>query len=284
MRTSTAAGVAIMLAVLAAGFGCGVVADRQRMNKANKLFAAKKYDQAIPEYQKIVKSDPDNWMANYYLAMSWMAQFHPQSTHPMDAEIKKQAVASLEKLMKLEPPSPEDMDKVENYYLSLLTSAGDNEQAVLFLEKQLQKEPDNKDIMSQLAQLQAKVGNFDESLKWYEKIAQMDPKTKTNWYTVAVLCWERSNKMGMTVTPEERTAIIQHGIESIDKALAIDPEYTEALAYKNLLYREKADALSKAGKDAEAQAAFAESLRLRDQAIQLMQKKKAEAAAAPSPS
>jgi hypothetical protein len=112
----------------------------------------------------------------------------------------------------------------------------------------------------------------------------MDPKTKTNWYTVAVLCWERSNKMGMTVTPEERTAIIQHGIESIDKALAIDPEYTEALAYKNLLYREKADALSKAGKDAEAQAAFAESLRLRDQAIQLMQKKKAEAAAAPSPS
>jgi tetratricopeptide (TPR) repeat protein len=283
MRISTAVGAATMLAVLAAG-GCGVVADRQRMNKANKLFAAKKYDQAIPEYQKIVKSDPDNWMANYYLAMSWMAQFHPQSNHPMDAEIKKQAVASLEKLMTLEPPSPEDMDKVETYYLSLLTSAGDNEQAIAFLAKQLQKEPDNKDIMSQLAQLHAKVGNFDESLNWYEKIAQMDPKTKTNWYTVAVLCWERSNKAGMTISPEERTAIIQHGIESIDKALAIDPEYTEALAYKNLLYREKADALSKAGKDAEAQAAFAESLRLRDEAIRLMQKKKAEAAAAPSPS
>ena len=194
MRTSTAAGVAMMLAVLAAG--CGAITIRQDLNKANKLFAAKKYDQAIPEYQKVLKSDPDHWMANYYLAMSWMAQFHPQSTHPMDAEIKKQAVASLEKLMKLEPPSPEDMDKVETYYLSLLTSAGDNEQAIAFLEKQLQKEPDNKDIMSQLAQLQAKVGNFDESLKWYEKIAEMDPKTKTNWYTVAVLCWERSNKAG----------------------------------------------------------------------------------------
>jgi hypothetical protein len=105
---------------------------------------------------------------------------------------------------------------------------------------------------------------------------------KTHWYTVAVLCWERSNKMGMMVTPDERAAIIQHGIDSIDKALAIDSEYTEAIAYKNLLYREKADALSKAGKDQEAQAAFAESLRLRDLAIQLMQKKKAQAAAAPA--
>ena len=64
----------------------------------------------------------------------------------------------------------------------------------------------------------------------------------------------------MTITPEERTGIIQHGIESIDKALALDPEYTEAIAYKNLLYREKADALSKAGRDKEAQEAFATTL------------------------
>ena len=62
------------------------------------------------------------------------------------------------------------------------------------------------------------------------------------------------------------------------------PEYIEAIAYKNLLFREKADALSKEGKDVEAQAAFAESQRLREQAMQLMQKKKAQAGAAPSPS
>ena len=39
---------------------------------------------------------------------------------------------------------------------------------------------------------------------------------------------------------------------------------------------------SKSGKDKEAQEAFAESVRLRDQAMQLMQKKKAAAAPAPS--
>jgi tetratricopeptide (TPR) repeat protein len=276
--------VAVVLAVLVGGSSCGVIKERQQMDRANKLFAAKKYDQAIPIYETILKRDANNWDANYKLAMSWMAQFHPASTHPMDQEFKTKGVAALEKLMTLTPPSPEDMAKVENYYLSLLTSAGDNDKAIAFLEKKIQKAPNDKDLMSQLATLQAKSGNFDESLKWYEKIAELDPKTKTNWYTVAVLCWERSNKMGLTITPDERTAIIQHGIDSIDKALAIDPEYTEAIAYKNLLFREKADALSKAGKDKEAQEAFAESLRLRDQAMQLMQKKKAEAQAAPAPS
>jgi len=282
MRISRAAGVAVVLAVLAGGSGCDAIRMRQQMDRANKLFAAKKYDQAIPVYEKILKSHPDDWSANYYLAMSWMAQFHPASTHPMDKEFKTKAVASLNKLMTLTPPSKEDMAKVENYYLSLLTSAGDNDQAIAFLEKKIQKSPSDKDLMAQLAQLQAKAGNFEEALKWYEKIAQLDAKNKTNWYTVAVLCWERSNKAGMSISPDERTGIIQHGIESIDKALALDPEYTEAIAYKNLLYREKADALSKAGKDKEAQEAFAESVRLRDQAMQLMQKKKAAAAAAPS--
>lgn len=278
MRIPTAAGLIAVLGML----GCSTITQRQDMNRANKLFAAKQYEQAIPVYQKILKSSPSDWDANYYLAMSWMAQFHPQSTHPKDADIKKQALSTLEKLMTLTPPTPDAMDKVENYYLSLLTSAGDNEEAIAFLQKQVDKEPDNKELMQQLAQLQAKIGNFDEALRWYEKIAQMEPKEKTSWYTVAVLCWERSNKAGSMISPEERTTIIQHGIDSIDKALAIDNEYTEAIAYKNLLYREKADALGKAGKFEEAQAAFAESQRLRDQALELMQKKKA--AAAPTPS
>ena len=106
MRISTAAGMVLSLGILATAPGCSVIADRQKLNRANKLFAAKQYEQAIPDYQNIVKSDPDNWHANYYVAMSWMAQFHPQSTHPKDAEIKKQAVASLEKLMTLRLPTP----------------------------------------------------------------------------------------------------------------------------------------------------------------------------------
>ena len=35
--------------------------------------------------------------------------------------------------------------------------------------------------------------------------------------------------------------IIDEGIKDLDKALQIDPEYDDAMAYENLLYRQKAD-------------------------------------------
>jgi hypothetical protein len=37
--------------------------------------------------------------------------------------------------------------------------------------------------------------------------------------------------------------IIDEGIQHLDKALQIDPEYNEAMAYMNLLIRERADLL-----------------------------------------
>ena len=35
--------------------------------------------------------------------------------------------------------------------------------------------------------------------------------------------------------------MIDEGIKNLDKALQIDPEYDDAMAYENLLYRQKAD-------------------------------------------
>src|SRR6185436_1619500 len=78
------------------------------MERANKLFAARKYAQAILEYKKVLDVDPGHWAANYQVTLSWMAQFHPQSTTPEDVEIRRQAAASFEKLMTLSAPRPED--------------------------------------------------------------------------------------------------------------------------------------------------------------------------------
>jgi len=273
---------ALAIASLAAASFLPIAAASDSMKTANDLFRAKKYAEAIAEYQKVLDVDPGHWAANYQTALSWMAQYHPQSADPADAQFKAEAVAHLEKLMTLAPPTPADMQKVENYYLSLLTSAGDNDRAVAFLEQKLGEEPNDLDRLAMLAQLQAQQGHFDQALRAYEQMARAQPEVKTNWYTVGVLCWERSNKALLRISPEERAEVIQQGLDALDRALALDPEYTEAIAYKNLLYREKADALSKAGKPEEAKAALDEALRLRDQAMELMQKKKAQGEAPPS--
>ena len=51
--------------------------------------------------------------------------------------------------------------------------------------------------------------------------------------------------------------MIQDGIDNLDKALKIDPMYDDAMAYENLLYRERAD-LADTKDDYEAQVKIAD--------------------------
>jgi tetratricopeptide (TPR) repeat protein len=58
-------------------------------------------------------------------------------------------------------------------------------------------------------------------------------------------------------------------IAALDKALAIDPDYFEALSYINLLYREKSQALSAVGKNQEAGEAYAKADEYQKKAIEI---------------
>jgi tetratricopeptide (TPR) repeat protein len=40
---------------------------------------------------------------------------------------------------------------------------------------------------------------------------------------------------------EKNAPIVDEGIKDLDKSLQLDPEYDDAMAYENLLYRQKAD-------------------------------------------
>ena len=97
-----------------------------------------------------------------------------------------------------------------------------------------------------------KKGDFTKALDYFEKRANMDPSNKEAWYTLGVNCWARSYHGGLAVSQEEREQVVDKGIQALEKALAIDPNYFDALSYINLIYREKAKALATVGKNAEA--------------------------------
>jgi hypothetical protein len=56
----------------------------------------------------------------------------------------------------------------------------------------------------------------------------------------------------MLVSAEEREADVEEGLQAMDKALALDPNYFEALSFTNLLWREKSKVLTLAGKNTDA--------------------------------
>jgi tetratricopeptide (TPR) repeat protein len=267
----------VLLVVLPAAPGCDAVRGRIALKNGNELYKQQKYEGAAAEYAKILAIDPDDWDANYLTAISYLAMYHPGSTHPKDQEASKKAVAAFEKCLTLSPPSTEVAEKVEGFYLSLLLSTGDNEKAQGFLAAKLEKDPGNANLMAQLAQLHAKAGDFPGALKYFEMRAQAEPQNKEAWYTVGVVCWERSYRGGTVVSQEERAAVIEKGTAALEKALALDSRYFEALSYINLIYREKAKMLENIGDLEGANVAFQTAERYMKQALEVRGTKAAAA-------
>jgi tetratricopeptide (TPR) repeat protein len=248
--------VAAVLFLAATLFGCDAIRSRTLLNEGNKLYKAQRYEEAIQKYEEIRKLQPDHWDANYQIAISWLASYHPGSTHPKDVEAADNAIVALERLLAMKAPSPEVTEKVRTFYVGILSDANRTDKAVEYFMGLLQKEPDNVHLILQLAQIYSKEGNFDGAYEYYKKRAELEPTNKEAWYTLGVICWERSYRGEQMISPEERADVVERGLQAMEKALAIDADYFDALSYTNLLYREKAKVLANDGKLDEAQVAW----------------------------
>ena len=73
----------------------------------------------------------------------------------------------------------------------------------------------------------------------------MEPNNAEVFYTMGVTAWDKSyNAPGVDVspdkglTPEKRKEILDFGMAQLDRAIQLNPDYFEAMLYKNLLYRQ----------------------------------------------
>lgn len=258
-----------MVAAVVLGSSCASFRERMFFKKAQELYAAQKYDQAIQQYDEILKIDPKSWNANYYRAVSYLALYHPGSEHPKDKEYADKGLAAFEQALALTAPDQETLEKTEKYYLSFLDSTGEKDKAIAYLEKNLASRPNDLALINQIATMYQKKGDFTKALEYFAKRAEMDPNNKEAWYTLGVNCWARSYHGGVAVSQTEREEVVDKGIQALEKALAIDPDYFDALSYINLIYREKAKALATVGKNAEAGQAIAKADEYQKRAIDI---------------
>jgi tetratricopeptide (TPR) repeat protein len=183
------------------------------------------YAQAAEHLQAATQVDPSCANAWLYLGNAYMRQFVPGSESP-----DNQAMA----------------EKAREQY-----------------QKVLDQQPENQLAIGSIASLFFNQKKLDDAQVWYEKLIVVNPDNKEAFYTLGVIAWTRSfparaearSKIGMK--PEDpgplkdasvREAlrakdlpIVQDGIDHLKRAIEIDGDYDDAMAYLNLLYREKAD-------------------------------------------
>lgn len=222
-RSLTAGLAVVVVSLLAAG--CEKLKARDQLNKGVQAYRNARYPEAVDRFKQAVELDPTFPTARLYLATAYMMQYIPGADSPENVQM---AQAAHEHFLKV-----------------------------------LEQDASNTVALASIASLYFNQKNFDEARDWNRKLIQADPRNKDAYYTLGVIAWtkafqvnaEARAKLGMR--PEDPGPlkdrkvredlkakywdVIEQGIQDLGNALELDREYDEAMAYLNLLYRQRAD-------------------------------------------
>ncbi len=215
--------------------GCDKLKSRDQLNQGVATFKAGKYAEAVEHFKEAIALDGSNPNSRLYLATAYMSQWIPGADSPENVRMAAQAKDEFNKVLEQDPNNTTAMASLASLAFNQATSLT----------------PDKKQAM------------FDEAAMWYHKLIQIDPNNKEAYYTLGVIAWQRwypalqLARANLRMKPEDPgplkdkkikdelrtqyTSVIDEGMQDLQKALDIDKEYDDAMAYMNLLVRERAD-------------------------------------------
>src|SRR5207237_8343082 len=91
-----------------------------------------------------------------------------------------------------------------------------------------------------LAGLYQNTNDFAKAHEYYLRVEQLDPLKPVAFYAVGALDWIIVYDKQTPQPREEKARLIDEGLQHLDIALALSPDYEDAMTYRNLLLREKA--------------------------------------------
>jgi tetratricopeptide (TPR) repeat protein len=133
--------------------------------------------------------------------------------------------------------------------------------------------PNDSIVYTTLAAFYDRQGEFDKTINALNERAQHEPNNPEAHHVISTSYWNEAYK-NFKLTEADKRKYIQAGIEEADKALALKPDYFEALTYKNLLLRSMALVEKDPGRQ---QALLKQADTLRDKAQELQKQKQAAA-------
>lgn len=217
----------VVLAVLVTA-GCSKLRARDKLNKGVQAYKAGRFEEAIELFKQSRADDPNLINAQLYLATAYASQYIPGA------------------------PSEEN---VRN-----------GEQAVAEFREVLKKDPSNLSAIDGIGSILYNMRKLEESKEYHQRHIRLKPDDPEPYYWVGVIDWlmcfqengairneynanARKQIKDTDPLPEKQRAefaaklgaVVDDGLTHLEKAVQLRKDYEEALAYQNLLYRQKAD-------------------------------------------
>jgi len=232
---------ATVLCIALTATGCDKLKARDHLNQGVNAFKTGSYATAADEFRLAIDADPTFGTARLYLATAYEQQYVPGT---VTDENKKFWKASMDEFTNVLNNNPSDADKllatqsVANLYYQAATAHGPDE-----------------------------LQDLTDATTWNKKVIELDPKNKAAYYTLGLIPFQefynvdKDTRAAMGMKPDEHAPLkadtkktttkadlkakywqpLTDGIDDENKALAIDPNYEEAMSYLSLLLRYRAD-------------------------------------------
>jgi len=135
-----------------------------------------------------------------------------------------------------------DPNEPANYMAlaKLYEDAGRYDDAEAQLMKAKEVKPNDPTVFQALAGFYNRQGEFEKTIDALTQAANLVPSNPEGWHLIATYYWDKARK-DFRLSDAQKKDYILKGIAMEDKALGLNPEYMEAMTYKNILLRMQAN-------------------------------------------
>ncbi len=210
--------------------------SRSALNQGVAAFKNGQYEEAQQHFTRAKELDPQSVNARLYLATTYASQFIPGAPSEENTRRGKLATDEYKEVLQMDP---QNLSAIDGLASILYQRAG---------------QPFDPEM-------------FTESKSYHQKHVELRPDDPEPHYSIGVIDWALSYRadtdlraaFNKTVPskglkdidplPEalrieyaqQYGAIVDEGIDSLNRAIALKPDYDDAMIYLNLLFRRKAD-------------------------------------------
>jgi tetratricopeptide (TPR) repeat protein len=229
--------LAVVMASIASGAACDKLRARDALNKGVQAYKAGQTDTALEDFKRAKDLDPGLLNARLYLATAYSSQYIPGAPSPENMRNGQQAQSEFEQILQTDK-GKDNLSAIDGLGSILYNMGGTPfdpkmfEQSKTYHEKHIALKPDDPEPYYW-------IGVIDWSLAFRGNKDMREDYNKTAKKTIrdtepmpAALATAFQQKYGATV---------DEGVTNLQKAISLRPDYDDAMAYLNLLYRQKAD-------------------------------------------
>src|SRR5579864_4578650 len=236
---STVARVLGLLAVVVTLFGaagCSKLKARDLLNKGVASFKNGQYDSSIEDFKQAKDLDPTLLNARLYLATAYATEYIPGAPSDDNVRVGQQAVSEFQDVLTVDPGNLSALDGIGSMLYNMAGTPFDPDkysQSKQYHQKHIQLKPDDPEPYYW-------VGVIDWTLAYRGNAEARQAYNIQNQKKQIKESEPLPDKVRDQLT-QQYGSLVDEGMNMLQKATELRPDYADAMAYQSLLLRQKAD-------------------------------------------